>query len=49
MYVSVMTPMEFSLAEYSAHFRRNTEFASSVAVVDTRKVLWARETTARGV
>jgi hypothetical protein len=50
--MSVMTPMEFSPAEYSADysalFRRNIH-ALSVAVVDTRRVLRARETTARGV
>jgi hypothetical protein len=28
---------------------KQPEFVLSVAVVDTRRVLWARETTARGV
>jgi hypothetical protein len=50
--MSVMTPMEFSRAEYSADhsalFRRNSRNCAIVAVVDTRRVLRARETTARG-
>jgi hypothetical protein len=53
--MSVMTPMEFSRAEHSADhsalFRRNSRnlTCAIVAVVDTRRVLRARETTARGV
>jgi hypothetical protein len=49
----VMTSMEFSCAEYSAEhsalFRRNRRNLRYPAVVDTRRVLRARETTARGV
>jgi hypothetical protein len=45
-----MTSMEFSRAEYSADdstlFRR---ICAILGVVDTRGVLLARETTARGV
>jgi hypothetical protein len=48
--MSVMTPMKFSRAEYSALFRRNNRnLRYRIAVVDTRIVLRARETTARGV
>jgi hypothetical protein len=51
--LSVMTPMEFSRAEYSADhsasFDETSEFALAVAVVDTRRILRAREITARGV
>jgi hypothetical protein len=45
--MSVITPMEFSLAEYSADhsalFRRNIGMCAIVAVVDARRVLRVRE------
>jgi hypothetical protein len=41
--LSVMTPMRFS------RVKKYPEFALSVAVVDTRRVLRAQETTGRGV
>jgi hypothetical protein len=49
--MSVMTPMEFSRAEHSADhsalIRRNSRnLRYRIAVVDTRRVLRARETTA---
>jgi hypothetical protein len=51
--MSVMTSMEFSRAEYSADhsasFDETAEICTISAVVDTRRVLQARETTARGV
>jgi hypothetical protein len=50
--MSVMTPMEFSRAEYSADhsalFRRNIGICTIAVVVYTRRVLRARETTLRG-
>jgi hypothetical protein len=48
--MSVMTPMEFTRAEYSAdHSALFWWICAIVAVVDTRRVLRLRETTARGV
>jgi hypothetical protein len=51
MCLMLVTPMEFSRAENSALFQQNIRICSisSVAVVDMRRVLRVRETTARGV